>query len=207
MKARETGFKDRRGRPTPARRARGARRVVCVAGMPAAGKEEVVRVARRLGFSVIRMGDIVRAEARKRGLPLTDAAVGGMAHQERVEHGFGIWAERTVPHVRGTNILIDGLRGKAELDVYRRVFGGRLSVLAIHASPATRFERTKRRARSDDVTTLVRFGARDERELAWGLGDVIATADALIVNEASPADLRRTSEEWLGRVLRSRRTA
>lgn len=166
-----------------------------------------MRVARKLGFSVIRMGDIVRAEARRRGLPLTDAAVGGMAHQERVEFGFGIWAERTAPHLRGTKVLIDGLRGKAELDVYRRVFGDRLRVLAVHASPETRFKRTARRGRSDDVRTLEKFRARDERELGWGLGDVIALADAMIVNETTPADLRRASKDWLEQVLGSSQAA
>ena len=153
--------------------------------MPAAGKEEAVRVARSIGFDIVRMGDVVREEAARRGLPITDSAVGGMAHQDRVEHGFGIWAERTLPLLRGERILIDGLRGKAELEVYRRAFGDRLVVLAVHASPRTRYERVVRRARADDARTREAFLARDARELGWGLGEVIATADLLLVNEGS----------------------
>ena len=175
-------------------------KVVCVTGMPAAGKEEFVRAAEKLGVTIVRMGDVVREEARRRGLPITDAAVGGMAHQERVEHGFGIWAERTLPRLKGSRILVDGLRGKAELDAYRRAFGDRLVVVAVHASPATRRERTARRKRSDDTGTRSAFLVRDDRELGWGLGEVVATADLLVVNEGSLADFRRAVRAVLERI-------
>src|SRR5438093_2289524 len=66
------------------------------------------------------MGDVVREEAKRRGLPITDAAVGGMAHTERDLHGFGIWAERTLPRIHGDRVVVDGLRGRAELEVFRK---------------------------------------------------------------------------------------
>ena len=88
-------------------------KVLCVTGMPGCGKEEFLRVAAEMGFSVVRMGDVVREEALRRGLPITDAAVGGMAHAERQAHGFGVWAERILPRIRGDPVLVDGLRGRA----------------------------------------------------------------------------------------------
>jgi len=155
-----------------------------------------------MGFAIIRMGDVVREEAARRGLPITDAAVGGMANGEREAHGFGIWAERTLPKIAGDRVLVDGLRGKAELDVFRRALGDRLVVLAIHASPKTRLARVLRRRRPDDTATEVAFWARDERELRWGLGDVIATADLMIVNEGDlesfRADARAVLERFHG---------
>lgn len=177
---------------------------MCVAGMPGCGKEEILEVAQGLGFRVVRMGDVVREEARRLGLPIQDRAVGGMAHQERVEHGFGIWAERTLPRLTDTPTLIDGLRGKAELDVFRRAFGDRLAILAIHASPRTRHARMLRRRRADDALDAAALQARDVRELAWGLAEVIATADALIVNEGTLTAFRRDSRAAL-RTLASRR--
>lgn len=178
---------------------------MCVTGMPAAGKEEAVRVARRLGFSVVRMGDVVREEAARRGLEMTDSAVGGMAHQERVEFGFGVWAERTLPRLRGRRILIDGLRGKAEHDVFKRAFGRRLVVVAVHASPETRYARVTRRDRSDDARGRDALVARDERELGWGLGEVIATADIHVVNEESLAAFRADMRQILGELALARR--
>ena len=85
-------------------------KVICVTGMPGCGKEEVLVVAKDLGFSVVRMGDVVREEAKRRGLPITDAAVGGMAHTEREAHGFGIWAERTLPRIHGERVVVEGIQ-------------------------------------------------------------------------------------------------
>ena len=158
-------------------------RVICVAGMPGCGKEEFVKVGEERGFAVVRMGDIVREEAKRRGLKLSDEAVGGMAHEERVRHGFGVWAERTIPRVKAEVTLIDGIRGREEVEVFRRAFGDALVVVAIHASPRTRYNRIRRRGRGDDVLSLEEFRRRDERELGWGLAEVIATADFMVVNE------------------------
>jgi dephospho-CoA kinase len=168
--------------------------------MPGCGKEEVLAVAQTLGFSIVRMGDVVREEVLRRGLPISDAAVGGLAHEERQAHGFGIWAERTLPRIRGAHVLVDGLRGRAELEVFRRAFGDDLIVVAVHASPKTRYERMLHRRRTDDAGTIEAFQARDLRELGWGLGDVIATADVMLVNEGSLEALREAARVPLERL-------
>jgi dephospho-CoA kinase len=168
--------------------------------MPGCGKEEVLAVAQTLGFSIIRMGDVVREEVLRRGLPISDAVVGGLAHAERQAHGFGIWAERTLPRIRGNHVLVDGLRGRAELEVFRRAFGEDLVVVAVHASPKTRYERMLRRRRTDDAGTIEAFQVRDLRELGWGLGDVIATADVMLVNESSLEALREAARVPLERL-------
>jgi len=175
-------------------------RVVCLTGMPGCGKEEALVVAQTLGFAVVRMGDVVREEALHRGLPITDATVGGMANAERQAHGMGIWAERTLPRIQGEKVLVDGLRGRAELEIFRGAFGTGLSVVAVHASPKTRYERMLRRRRTDDAETLEAFHARDLRELSWGLGDVIATADVMLVNEGTLEEFRRQARAALGRL-------
>src|SRR5438093_12153636 len=115
------------------------------------------------------MGDVVREEAQRRGLPITDAAVGGMAHAEREAHGFGIWAERTLPRVHGERVVVEGLRGRAELEVFRKAFGEALAVVAVHASPKTRHERMLRRKRSDDAVTIAAVRARVLRARKVGL--------------------------------------
>lgn len=176
--------------------------IVCVAGMPGSGKDEAVGVATEAGFAVVRMGDVVRDEAKRRGVPLDDRSVGGMAHQERVEYGFGIWAERTLPRLHGERILVEGLRGKAELDVFRRKYGNRLVVLAIHASPGTRYRRVAHRARADVTWSFTAFTTRDERELGWGLGDVLATAEIHIVNEGPVGAFRDALRAAFRRIKR-----
>ena len=157
--------------------------VLILTGMPGAGKEELVSVAIELGYKVRRMGDVVRAEAAKNGIPAQD--VGRFAHEERQRHGYDIWAKRIVPLVGDGNTLIDGCRGMSEVNVFRSAFGGQVKVMAVHSSPSTRFPRLVSRGRSDAPRDREEFDERDKRELSWGLGETIALADALIVNEST----------------------
>ncbi len=168
--------------------------------MPAAGKEEFQTVAAEQGYVIVRMGDVVRDEARRRGLPMTDAAVGGMAHEERKQHGPAIWAERTLPHVRADRVCIDGLRSPVELAAFRKAFGTGLVVFAIEASPETRWGRVQRRRRADDARTWDEFLRRDTRERGWGLEDVIRAADVRIVNEATLPEFYDTVRRALRRL-------
>jgi dephospho-CoA kinase len=169
--------------------------------MPGCGKEEFLRVARERGLAVVRMGDVVRDEVRRRKRPLTDQAVGSLAQEERQKHGYGVWAERTVPHVGEGPTVVDGVRGRAELEVFRKAFGEGLRVVAIHASPRTRFERIRGRQRGDDVVSWEQFLRRDEREMGWGLAEVIATAEYMIVNEDDLASLESQAKAVLDAVL------
>jgi len=169
--------------------------------MPACGKEEFLKIARDKGFSVVRMGDIVREEASKVGIILTDRAVGSFADEERKKYGYGVWAERTVPRISGELNLIDGIRGLAEVEVFRSSFPGELCVVAIHSSPATRLRRILTRKREDDPANESEFSARDRRELRWGLGEVISLADYIIVNEGRLEAFRENAKDILDKIL------
>jgi dephospho-CoA kinase len=142
------------------------------------------------------MGDLVWAEVKKRGFELTDNNVGTLATEERQQHGFGIWAERTVPILlkkleNSPAVIIDGIRGDAELEIFKTKFKDNFVNVAIHSNPKIRYERIiKGRHRSDDVMTEDEFRGRDGRELSWGIGNAIALADHMIVNEETLDDLK-----------------
>ncbi len=157
--------------------------VIVVTGMPGAGKEEFVQVARSLGYDVVRMGDVVRAEARMQGITETDKGVGGFADQERQLNGFDIWAKRSVSHVQSERTIIDGSRGLDELEVFRHAFGKGVLLVAIHSSPSVRYPRLRKRGRPDAPASWSEFEARDKRELSWGLGNLIAMADVMLLND------------------------
>jgi len=177
-------------------------KVLCVTGMPGCGKEEFLKVAGENGFAIVRMGDVVREDATRKRIGESDEAIGGFAHAEREKHGYGVWAERTLPRVTGDRVVIDGLRGSKELEAFRKGLGESVEVVAVHASPKVRYQRLRQRHRSDAPATWQEFVVRDTRELRWGLGDVIATADYMIVNEgdlgAFRAQARGVVESVLG---------
>ncbi|WP_225370662.1 nucleoside/nucleotide kinase family protein [Methanobrevibacter arboriphilus] len=57
-------------------------------------------------------------------------------------------------------------------------------LLSVFASPKTRFNRLKSRNRNDDSVEYEGFLKRDQRELDFGIGNVVATSDCIIINES-----------------------
>ncbi len=159
--------------------------LIVIAGMPGAGKEEFVVVALSNGYQVVRMGDVVREFASKTSVGVGDKGVGGFANEERQKYGYDIWAKRCLDRVRSERTIIDGSRGVMEMKVYHDRFGEGIRLVAIHSSPSTRYPRLIGRGREDAPKNKEEFEARDERELSWGLGSLIALADVMIVNEGS----------------------
>ncbi len=169
--------------------------------MPGCGKEELLKLASQAGFSVIRMGDMVREEAAKRDISPIDEGIGGMAHREREIHGPDVWARRTLERITSDRVVIDGVRSLDEIAAFRQAFGKGLWIIAIHASPRTRYRRISNRGREDDVLTEEELHVRDLRELRWGLGEVIALADYLIVNEGTLEEFENEVRKVLNEIF------
>jgi dephospho-CoA kinase len=170
-------------------------RALIVAGMPGAGKEEFVTVALGMGWHVVCMGDVVRSEAIRQGA--ADRSTGRFANEQRLEHGADIWAKRTLAAMGEGRTIIDGCRSHAEASTFRGSLGEELEVLAVHSSPRTRFPRLVSRGRADAPSNWEEFLERDGRELGWGLGDLIATADVMIVNEGSLQEFKSKCVEMV----------
>lgn len=179
-------------------------KILVSTGMPGSGKEEFLKCCMARGAKVIRMGDIVREKAKEFGLDSSDTSIGNLANEERKRFGMDIWAKRTIPYVGGDLVVIDGTRGPDEIRAFKHAFGDALRVVAIHSSPRVRFERLRARKRSDLPSTQAEFEARDKRELEWGLGDAIALADHMIVNDGSLEDLKREVDKFLDSILSKR---
>ena len=78
-------------------------------------------------------------------------------------------------------IIVDGVRSLKEIDYFSKY--AKVVIVAVHASPRERFRRLSRRGRRDDPKTWEEFRERDIKELNIGIGQVIALADVMVVNE------------------------
>lgn len=174
---------------------------VFLAGLPGSGKGELVTVASRLGYRIVSMRDVVYAEATRKGIPHDESAQ-FMSLEERKLHGYGIWAERTLPTLTDAPTVIDGIRGIAEFDVFRRALGNRLVVVAVTASFEVRFERTKRRGRADDFSVPDDLRRRDQRELGFGVAEMLKVANYTIANEGTLEDFVAAGERVLRKLLK-----
>jgi dephospho-CoA kinase len=176
--------------------------VVGLAGMPGSGKSLVVDTARELGYAIVVMGDVVREETVRHGLELTPQNVGKVMLQLREEGGNTVVAQKCIPRIEAqtsSKVLVDGLRSLYEVDAFKAHFA-KFSVVAVHASPETRFNRLFSRGRSDDPAVWEVFRERDMRELGVGLGNVIAMAELMIVNDNSVEEVKPKVVEWLRRI-------
>ena len=161
------------------------RLMICITGMPGAGKSTVATLLRNYGFSVITMGDAVREEAKLHNLEMTDANLGNLMLELRKDLGPAAIAYLILKKIhRESNfkgdIVIDGLRCIDEVKVLKTM--GCVKLLAIHASAETRYNHIKQRGRADVPLNDSDFIIRDKRELDVGISEVIALSDEVVSN-------------------------
>ncbi len=177
--------------------------VVGIAGMPGSGKATFNEMAKRKGYAVVVMGDEIREETKRRGLRSTPENIGKIMLQLRKEEGPAVVAKRCIPKIdnaKGKIVFVDGIRSLHEVEEFKRHFPNFI-LIAIHSSPETRFQRLFRRKRSDDPKGWETFLKRDLRELSVGLGNAIAMADYLIVNEGTKEEFKMKIREVLEAAL------
>lgn len=176
--------------------------VLGMAGMPGAGKGTVREIVEKMGYPVVVMGDEIREEAKRRNLKPTPENLGIIMLKLREEEGPAAIAKRCIPKMEKTKekVVVEGIRSLHEVDEFKKHFPN-FTLIAIHASPETRFQRLFQRKRSDDPKRWKTFRERDLRELSVGVGAAIATADQMIVNEGSKAQLKRKTRKVLKEVL------
>ena len=172
-------------------------RILLITGMPGAGKEELLNVARTLGIPFLRMGDIVREFYATSGAAEQGLSVGQVANSEREKHGKNIWAKRAIEKMSGDIFLVDGCRSMDEVNSYREL-SAQVMIIGVHAPRMMRYQRLVRRAREDAPHSIMEFDERDNRELGWGLGNVIAMSDIMIVNDSDLETFKAKVAKELG---------
>ena len=169
-------------------------KILAFTGMPFSGKSEAVKTAKEMNIPIIRMGDMIWEEAKNLELELNDKNVGTIASQMREEHGKDIWARRALEKLKSVEnmsfIVIDGIRNVEEIDLFKKYLEGNFVVVAVKASDKTRQKRALTRNREDDSNNVENVKERDRRELRWGLGVVIASADVVVSNEGGIEEFR-----------------
>ncbi len=180
------------------------KKLIIVVGMPGAGKSLLSKAAEMLGIPVLVMGDVVREETENLGLEPTPENIGRVAVLLREKYGDDVIAKKILEKIsssRSKVVMIDGVRSLHELNFFKRK-AGEIIIVAIHASPKTRFKRLIERGREDDPKTWEEFCKRDERELRFGIGSVIALADVMLVNEEiDKNEMLKRAYEALKRVI------
>lgn len=178
-------------------------RVVSIVGLPGAGKSEVSRVFEQNGFVRVRFGDLTDEEMKKRGLEANEANERRTRELLRREHGMAAYALLSLPRIdaalSGDHVVVDGLYSWEEFLLLRQRYGPDFCLVAVWASPATRYRRLA--VRRERGLTPAQAAERDKAELEnLNKGGPIAIADFTITNEGSLEALRRKAEKVMGLV-------
>lgn len=161
------------------------RLIICITGMPGAGKSTVASLLHRDGFAIVTMGDVIREEAKRHNLVMNDSNLGNLMLNLRKSKGPAAIAylilKKMEQELNATDyIVIDGIRSVAEVNVLKSL--GRVKLLAVHASANMRYKHIKERGRSDVALDSNDFRIRDKRELKIGISEAIALSDEVVSN-------------------------
>jgi dephospho-CoA kinase len=176
--------------------------VVSIVGMAGAGKSEAARVFEGAGFTRIRFGDITDQEIEKRGLEPGEESERYIREFIRREHGMAAYALLNRPRIDSalgsSDVVVDGLYSWEEYTLLKDCYGGGLYVVAVWASPRTRYARLA--ARASRPMTASEAAGRDRAEIEnVNKGGPIAMADYTIINESSIEKLRAATERIISR--------
>jgi len=172
-------------------------KVVAIVGTAGAGKSEVARAFESNSFTRIRFGDVTDEEIKKRGLVLNEENERYIREFLRQQYGMSAYARLNLTRIdsalKQSDVVIDGLYSWEEYTFLKDHYGENFYVVAVWASPRTRYARLSNR--SDRALTAEEAAGRDRAEIEkTNKGGPIAMADFTIINESSVADLRKEAE-------------
>jgi dCMP deaminase len=139
--------------------------IIGLTGRNAAGKTTACEVLGARGFSYLSLSDVIREEAKSRGLAPARENLIALGNELRERHGPGALAELTVARMQpDRNYAVDSIRHPAEVMALKK--GGAFSLFHIFAPLEARFARSLARNRGGDARTLQEFIQLEEREFA-----------------------------------------
>lgn len=163
-------------------------RIIAIVGLPGSGKTLAADFFRNKNIPVLRFGEVTDEAIARQRLPFIQESEKKVREQLRRDFGMEAYAIKMEPKIheaikKQRFIVIDGLRSWEEY-IYLKERFYHLSLLAIYAAPAIRYQRLS--LRKERSLTIEEARARDIAELtALHMGPPIAIADYLVKNETS----------------------
>jgi dephospho-CoA kinase len=189
-------------------------RLVGIAGTDGSGKDTVTEVLTERDWLYVSLSEILREEAKNRGLKLRRYTLRLISAEWRRKHGLGVLIDKAMElykpqQKKYKGLVIASLRNPGEADEVHRLGG---QVVWVDAAPKVRYGRIMNRHRgTEDDVTYEEFLAEEEAQMrhhdgdeaTLNLGDVKAKADIFLENngddiEAFKNQVEKTLQQVLG---------
>lgn len=177
-------------------------KIVAIVGMSGSGKTESAEIFLKNGYQFLRFGQITMDIVKQKGLRPTEKNEKKIREGLRQELGMEVYAIKNIPKIdemiKKGNVVIDGLYSWEEYKLLKNKYNNKLSILAIFASPKTRYIRlTKRKLEEHDKNiknrpaTIESARSRDFAEIEnIQKAGPIAMAEYNIINESTIDSLK-----------------
>jgi len=134
-------------------------------GPNASGKGEAIKyLVENKKFTAFSLSDVLREEAKKRGLePVRDNLI-SIGNELRSKEGPGILAGKAIEKIKNMpQAVIDSIRNPSEIEELRKNLKD-FKLVGVTADVKVRFERAKKRGRPGEGATLDEFIKKEEKE-------------------------------------------
>lgn len=173
--------------------------IVGLTGPNASGKGEAAGYLRSKGFEYHSLSDVLREEARKRGMEASRENLIRLGNEMRREKGLSYLASMVKEAlIDSRDHVVDSIRNPAEVGELRKKKG--FILIGVDAPLDVRFERSIRRKRPGDAGTLEEFIEKEKKENIANpenqqLKKCMEMADKIVTNKSSIEDFHREIDE------------
>lgn len=185
--------------------------IFAIVGLAGSGKTVAASFIRdRFNTAYIRFGQVVLDTIQNAGEDPTPERERSIRNELREKHGMAAFAQLNIPKIKSAlqkndMVVIDGLYSWSEYVLLKKELGDMLHVIAIQASPQTRYARLAQRTHdSHDVQMQNRPLTQDEAEKRdyYEITEIekagpIVMAEKTIINESSLRDLQEELTRYL----------
>jgi len=176
-------------------------KIIAIVGMPGSGKSEVTKFFVNKGYYHVYFGDVTFEAMEKAGIAKNETNERAMRERIRKEHGMDAYAKLSLPKIKkgleeAGKVVVESMYSFEEYKFLKSMFGDEFIVVAVYASPRTRYKRLgKRNVRP---LTPKECEQRDISQLEnLHTGGPIAMADFTIANEGTMSWLKGEVERLL----------
>lgn len=190
------------------------KKIIAIVGMPGSGKTDAGTFLKNKGFGFIRLGQLTLDEVSKRGLEPGEASERPIREELRKKFGMAAFAILNFPKIdellEKSGVIVDGLYSWEEYLEFKKKYGENLVVMAIYASPKTRYNRLSTRQwdkQKDEKMVNRSYSRRDAKNRDFAqltnlnTGGPIAMADFTIVNEGTLDDLFENMDKVIKKII------
>ena len=171
-------------------------KLIGIGGTDGSGKDSLGHFLRDdIGWYFVSVTDILRGEAKRRGLPLSRGALRQISSEWRAEFGLGVLVDKAVEEYKKqadqfNGLVLASLRNPGEVDEVHKLGG---KVVWLDAPIELRYQRAVARNKgAEDRVTFEEFKAEEAAQMhhqgdetTLNLSAVKADADIFIINDSN----------------------